>query len=103
MFSFVFISFECFLFQAHDPDHVKRVLRICPFNEQDTFVCKKTPYASRLAVGSVLKLIDAIMDAKTSVVRGFATVRPPGHHASREMSSGFCIFNNVAVAAEYLK
>ncbi|KAK5864111.1 hypothetical protein PBY51_001078 [Eleginops maclovinus] len=51
------------------------------------------------AVGSVLQLVDQVM---TSELRnGFAVVRPPGHHAQSNTSNGFCIFNNVAIAARY--
>ncbi|KAM6924434.1 histone deacetylase 6 [Xenentodon cancila] len=51
------------------------------------------------AVGSVLQLVDGVM---TSELRnGFAVVRPPGHHAQAEEFNGFCVFNNVAIAARY--
>uniref|UniRef100_A0A8C2WCV4 Protein deacetylase HDAC6 n=1 Tax=Cyclopterus lumpus TaxID=8103 RepID=A0A8C2WCV4_CYCLU len=51
------------------------------------------------AVGSVLQLVDQVM---TSELRnGFAVVRPPGHHAQSNEANGFCIFNNVAIAARY--
>ncbi|XP_029910870.1 histone deacetylase 6 [Myripristis murdjan] len=52
-----------------------------------------------LAVGSVLQLVDKVV---TSELRnGFAVVRPPGHHAQSDQANGFCLFNNVAVAARY--
>ncbi|XP_047441722.1 histone deacetylase 6 [Mugil cephalus] len=52
-----------------------------------------------LGVGSVLQLVDQVM---TSDLRnGFAVIRPPGHHAQSSQSNGFCLFNNVAVAARY--
>uniref|UniRef100_A0A3Q1GYI4 Histone deacetylase domain-containing protein n=1 Tax=Acanthochromis polyacanthus TaxID=80966 RepID=A0A3Q1GYI4_9TELE len=52
-----------------------------------------------LAVGSVLQLVDQVL---TSELRnGFAVIRPPGHHAQMEEANGFCIFNNVAIAARY--
>ncbi|XP_040008234.1 histone deacetylase 6 [Xiphias gladius] len=52
-----------------------------------------------LAVGSVLQLVDQVM---TSDLRnGFAVIRPPGHHAQASESNGFCVFNNVAIAARY--
>ncbi|KAK2850937.1 hypothetical protein Q5P01_007213 [Channa striata] len=51
------------------------------------------------AVGSVLQLVDQVM---TSELRnGFAIIRPPGHHAQCNQSNGFCVFNNVAIAARY--
>ncbi|XP_038578558.1 histone deacetylase 6 [Micropterus salmoides] len=53
------------------------------------------------AVGSVLQLVDRVM---TSELRnGFAVIRPPGHHAQSNESNGFCIFNNVAIAARYAR
>ncbi|CAN9515291.1 unnamed protein product [Ophioblennius macclurei] len=51
------------------------------------------------AVGSVLQLVDGVM---TSEIRnGFAVVRPPGHHAMASECNGFCVFNQVAIAARY--
>ncbi len=66
---------------------------------QDTYENKWTPYCARLSAGGTLGLLDAIRDEE--VKRGFAIVRPPGHHAHSSMASGFCFFNNVAVAARY--
>nr|XP_045007912.1 polyamine deacetylase HDAC10 isoform X2 [Jaculus jaculus] len=61
----------------------------------DTFHC------ARLAVGATLQLVDAVL---TGVVHnGFALVRPPGHHSQRAAANGFCVFNNVAIAAKYAK
>ena len=54
-----------------------------------------------LAAGGVLSLLDEIM--RGGVDNGFAFVRPPGHHAERHRAMGFCLFNNVAVGAEYLR
>ncbi len=53
-----------------------------------------------LATGGLLKAIDLILKGK--IQNAFALVRPPGHHAEPSRAMGFCIFNNVAVAAEYL-
>ncbi|XP_028265430.1 histone deacetylase 6 isoform X2 [Parambassis ranga] len=54
---------------------------------------------SVLAVGSVLQLVDQVMFSELR--NGFAIIRPPGHHAQTNESNGFCIFNNVAIAARY--
>jgi acetoin utilization deacetylase AcuC-like enzyme len=56
---------------------------------------------ARLAAGGALKLADGIVAG--DVDNGFALSRPPGHHAERGMALGFCLFNNVAIAARYLQ
>jgi acetoin utilization deacetylase AcuC-like enzyme len=52
------------------------------------------------AVGGTLKAVNLVMKGKFR--NGFALVRPPGHHAGKYSACGFCIFNNIAIAAEYL-
>jgi acetoin utilization deacetylase AcuC-like enzyme len=54
---------------------------------------------ARLACGGVLTALDAIVEG--AVRNAYALVRPPGHHASAETGMGFCLFNNIAVAARY--
>lgn len=62
----------------------------------------KTSYrCAKLAAGGVLQLLDSVMSGR--VRNGMALVRPPGHHSQRSESNGFCLFNNVAIAAEYAK
>uniref|UniRef100_A0AAA9TCH6 Histone deacetylase 10 n=2 Tax=Bos TaxID=9903 RepID=A0AAA9TCH6_BOVIN len=58
-----------------------------------------TFHCARLAVGAALQLVDAVL---TGAVRnGLALVRPPGHHSQRATANGFCVFNNVAIAAKH--
>ncbi|XP_015449495.1 histone deacetylase 10 isoform X2 [Pteropus alecto] len=58
-----------------------------------------TFHCARLAVGAGLQLVDAVL---TGTVRnGLALVRPPGHHSQRAAANGFCVFNNVAIAAKH--
>jgi acetoin utilization deacetylase AcuC-like enzyme len=69
--------------------------------DADTPTSLRSFHTSCLAAGGFLALLDAIMAAQ--VDNGFAFVRPPGHHAERHRAMGFCLFNNVAVGAEYLR
>ncbi|XP_041093058.1 histone deacetylase 6 [Polyodon spathula] len=54
-----------------------------------------------LAAGSVLQLVDRVMAAQLR--NGFSIARPPGHHAQRDRMNGYCMFNNLAIAARYAK
>jgi len=69
--------------------------------DPDTRTSPRSYHTSRLAAGGFLALLDAIVAGQ--VDNGFALVRPPGHHAERQRAMGFCLFNNVAVGAEYLR
>ncbi|XP_057271732.1 polyamine deacetylase HDAC10 isoform X2 [Pezoporus wallicus] len=66
-----------------------------------SFIRCNTYRCAKLAVGATLQLVDALMSGK--VCNGMALVRPPGHHSQRSAANGFCLFNNVAIAAEYAK
>ncbi len=57
--------------------------------------------AARLAAGGLIDLCEAVLAGE--VANGVALVRPPGHHAERDRAMGFCLFNNVAIAAAYLR
>lgn len=65
----------------------------------DTYVSAKSYEAALKAAGAPLTAIDAIM--KGEVDNAYCLVRPPGHHAVAESAMGFCLFNNIAVAARY--
>jgi acetoin utilization deacetylase AcuC-like enzyme len=67
--------------------------------DSDTFFSEETLQASLIAANSGIVAIDDIL--KLQFNRAFCCVRPPGHHAERNSSMGFCLFNNVAVAANY--
>uniref|UniRef100_A0A8C7I437 Histone deacetylase 10 n=1 Tax=Oncorhynchus kisutch TaxID=8019 RepID=A0A8C7I437_ONCKI len=58
-------------------------------------------HCAKLAIGATLQLVDSVMTGK--VRNGMALVRPPGHHSQRSAANGFCVFNNVAIAAHYAK
>ncbi|XP_065521164.1 polyamine deacetylase HDAC10 isoform X1 [Lathamus discolor] len=68
----------------------------------DAFYFHPNTYrCAKLAVGATLQLVDTVMSGKAC--NGMALVRPPGHHSQRSAANGFCLFNNVAIAAEYAK
>jgi len=69
------------------------------FLDQDTATSARSYEAALLAAGSVTRGVDLLL--ANEIDNGFALVRPPGHHAEKERSMGFCLFNNVAVAALY--
>ncbi|XP_064446495.1 polyamine deacetylase HDAC10 isoform X6 [Mirounga angustirostris] len=58
-----------------------------------------TFHCARLAVGAALQLVDAVLTGAAH--NGLALVRPPGHHSQRAAANGFCVFNNVAIAAKH--
>lgn len=90
---------------VHDGAYVEDVERTRhrPFFafDADTPTCPLSYDTARLAAGAYLTLLDSIMAGH--IDNGFAFVRPPGHHAERNRAMGFCLFNNVAVGAAYLR
>jgi acetoin utilization deacetylase AcuC-like enzyme len=88
---------------VHDFDYVRKIEKTAGLEvslDADTSTSPGTWDAARLAVGGLLNAVDAVFEGK--VDNAFAFVRPPGHHAERARAMGFCLFNNVAIAAEYL-
>ncbi len=69
----------------------------CVFLDPDTATSPETYAIAKLAVGGLCNAVDSVVAGK--VDNAFAFVRPPGHHAERDSAAGFCIFNNVAIAA----
>jgi len=67
--------------------------------DPDTFTSAESWDISRLAAGAAIGAVDAVLDAR--VPRAAALVRPPGHHSNRDQARGFCLVNNVAVAAAH--
>ncbi|MBI5955565.1 MAG: histone deacetylase, partial [Chloroflexi bacterium] len=65
----------------------------------DTVISSSSFRAARYAAGGTLRAVDAVMTDEAKAA--FALVRPPGHHALPQRGMGFCLFNNVAIAARY--
>ncbi|HRX01875.1 MAG TPA: histone deacetylase [Anaerolineae bacterium] len=65
--------------------------------DADTYVGADSEQAARLAAGGLCGVVDAVLNGQAR--NGFALVRPPGHHATPDRGMGFCLYNNVAVAA----
>ena len=90
---------------THGKDYVRSIEATAAHDvyalDGDTITCRDSFAVSVLAVGGLLQLIDAI--AAKEAQNGFALVRPPGHHALRHRAMGFCLFNTMAIAAEYVK
>lgn len=90
---------------VHDRDYIESVQAICEAGggrlDVDTVASEGTWDAARAGAGCVLDAVDMAMDGRA--VRSFCAVRPPGHHALRDRSMGFCIFGNVALGAHYAR
>jgi acetoin utilization deacetylase AcuC-like enzyme len=87
----------------HTPEYIQTVKDICAAGGGDAG--RGTPMAAdgydiaSLAAGGCLAAVDAVLDG--TVRRSFANVRPPGHHACADSGMGYCIWNNVVIAARY--
>jgi acetoin utilization deacetylase AcuC-like enzyme len=67
--------------------------------DPDTALCPHSLTAARHAAGAAVKAVDLVMSGECG--SAFCAVRPPGHHAERGRAMGFCVFNNIAVAAAH--
>jgi acetoin utilization deacetylase AcuC-like enzyme len=94
-----------FLIKTHTSNYIDQVNKSFPkkgynFLDGDTIVSPGSKDASKDAVGSIITAIDGVQNKEFK--NAFCAVRPPGHHAEKGKAMGFCIFNNVAVGANYL-
>lgn len=91
--------------RIHADSYIERLKRACadgqPYiDAPDSAICPESYEIARLAAGAVINAVDAVMARR--MVHAFCAVRPPGHHTEHDHSMGFCMFNNVAIAAQYL-
>lgn len=88
---------------VHPGHYIEMIRRACENNKRsidpDTIICPVSYKVALLAVGGMLRAIDAVMN--NEVERSFALVRPPGHHAEPNRGMGFCLFNNIAIGTKY--
>lgn len=93
------------ILRIHAARHLERVLGAIPAQghaalDPDTIVSPRSGEAALRAAGAVLAAVDAVMAGEAA--NAFCAVRPPGHHAEPARAMGFCLFNNVAIAARHL-
>ena len=91
---------------VHDQVMIAEVMNKVPEQglaelDGDTWLCPDSFKAIERAVGAGLLAVDEILAGELEAA--FCAVRPPGHHANQSTSSGFCVFNNVAIATAYAK
>lgn len=91
---------------AHPESHLTSVMREIPEEddrirqiEADTYVSQKSLQAALTGIGGALAAVDDVFTGKADNV--FVASRPPGHHAEKTKAMGFCLFNNVAIAARH--
>ena len=89
---------------AHDKGYIRHVVAQSPLQgsvwlDDDTAIMPHSLLAARYAAGAALDAVDWVMQGID--LQGFCAVRPPGHHAESAQAMGFCLFNNIAVAANY--
>ena len=89
---------------VHSEQHISHVQDVAEggggWMDADTVVSPDSYQAALYAAGGVIRASEAVMQGEVN--SAFALVRPPGHHATSQRAMGFCLFNNIAVAAKYV-
>ena len=91
---------------AHTQDHLRMIEGMSPEDtmemvDADTYMVPSSFEAALRAVGAGTRAVDAVMQRE--VDNAFCAVRPPGHHAEGDRAMGFCLFNSIAIAAQYAR
>jgi len=89
---------------VHDEEYIERVKQACEFGAPivdtvDNPISKDSYDIALLAAGGIAEAVDSVFVGKSN--NSMVLLRPPGHHAEKSMAMGFCLFNNVAIAARY--
>lgn len=90
--------------RIHSPEYIDSVDALRNQSAQldsDTHLSKGSVEAAYLAAGAAIQAIDALFNDSSNTRRTFNITRPPGHHAENTHAMGFCVFNNIAIAAAY--
>jgi len=88
---------------VHTKQHVSHIQEVAKkgggWLDADTVMSPDSYDVALYAAGGVIVAVEAVMEGK--ITSAFALVRPPGHHATPRRAMGFCLFNNIAIAAEH--
>lgn len=90
------------IMRCHSYRLIEQIRSLCergvPFVDLDTAICAQSFEVAKLAAGAATIAVDEVFNGASNAI---ALVRPPGHHATSNRAMGFCLFNNVGVAARY--
>jgi acetoin utilization deacetylase AcuC-like enzyme len=92
------------LLRVHDPAYVRVMDALAGSSralDADTYTSPDSPEIARLAAGASVDAVECVLNMADR--QAFVLVRPPGHHAERARAMGFCLYNNVAVAAAHAR
>ncbi|MFP8967696.1 histone deacetylase family protein [Pokkaliibacter sp. CJK22405] len=90
------------LAMAHTPQHLSKLQKLAPkegiiWADDDTVLCPESLHVAALAAGAGILATNRVLNGKNT--NAFCATRPPGHHAEHDLPMGFCLYNNVAIAA----
>jgi acetoin utilization deacetylase AcuC-like enzyme len=94
------------ILRVHDPRYLQKLEMACrrgdlTLDAEDTYLSRNSYTVALLSAGGAIAGVDAVVEGRAD--RAFCAIRPPGHHAGSAEGMGFCLLNNVAVAARHLQ